>query len=321
MKIRTAVLMLALAPFAAAQAHRQPVKPATAPAAHMTSAAAIRVNGEQAIRYAQDIVNYGPRWDGSPAKAKVEDFIRKTFARDQLEADHFTPNTTAGLLPMTNYIVRFPGTKPGVVVLASHYETNYPLRNINFVGANDGAATSGLLMEIANHLRGTRLEGYSIWLVFFDGEEATTRWTPAPDTSGELYGSRHLAAKWAGDGTLKQIKAFILFDMIGDKDLDIVRDLNSTPWLLDMVQVSANKLGFGRYFFKSTNQIEDDQLPFVQRGVPVADLIDFDFGPHDAKHPDGYHHTVEDTMDKISAHSLMVVGNTTMETIAALNRR
>ena len=148
-------------------------------------------------------------------------------------------------MEMHNFIVRFPGKKDGVIVIGTHYETNYPLRNINFVGANDGGSTTGLLIELANHLRGRMLDGYTVWLVFFDGEEAVHEWSH----SDSLYGSRHLAAKWQNDGTLKRIKAFLLADMIGDKNLDIERDLNSTPWVLDLVQKAATKLGYQSYFF------------------------------------------------------------------------
>ena len=135
---------------------------------------------------------------------------------------------------MRNFIVRFAGNKPGIIVLGTHYETNYPLRTINFVGANDGASTTGLLMAIADRLRAEssqsptkKLDGYSVWLVFFDGEEAIKDWSRSDST----YGSRHLAARWGRDGTLNQIKAFLLADMIGDKNLDIQRETYSTAWL------------------------------------------------------------------------------------------
>ena len=150
-------------------------------------------------------------------------------------------------MEMHNFIVRFPGKKDGVIVLATHYETNYPLRNINFVGANDGGSTTGLLIEVANHLRGHTLDGYSVWLVFFDGEEAVQEWS----RSDSLYGSRHLAAKWQNDGTLKRIKAFLLADMIGDKNLDIDRDLNSTPWVLDVVKKAATTPGLPSLFLRA----------------------------------------------------------------------
>jgi glutaminyl-peptide cyclotransferase len=274
-------------------------------------------DGAQALEYTAQFVALGPRYNGSQGLLHAQQFIQKQFAHDQLEADHFVPNTAVGPQAMTNYIVRFPGKKDGVIVLATHYETNYPLRNINFVGANDGGSTTGELIELAKYLRGKTLDGYSVWLVFFDGEEATQSWT----TSDSLYGSRHLAAKWQSDGTLKKIKAFLLLDMIGDKNLNVLRDENSTPWLLDVVKEAATKTGNQKYFFATHNTVFDDHNPFHDRGVACADIIDLDYGPHDASHPDGYHHTAEDTMDKLSAHSLTVIGTTLLETLRLLDQQ
>ena len=222
-----------------------------------------------------------------------------------------------GPVPMRNFIVRFPGKKDGVIVLATHYETNYPLRNINYVGANDGGSTTGLLMAIADQLRaetagGKKLDGYSVWLLFDDGEEAFQVWTDSDST----YGTKHLAAKWARDGTLGKIKAFIVADMIGDKDMDIQHDTNSTDWLVALVRQAAKKFSYERYFFKLNEDIQDDHLPFVQRGVPSIDIIDIDYGPHDS-----YHHTDKDTMDKISARSLKIAGDVFLETIRLIDLR
>jgi Zn-dependent M28 family amino/carboxypeptidase len=269
-------------------------------------------NGAKALEYARQFVAIGPRWPTSPGHLKAEQFLREHFKHDQLEEDVFTANTPIGPVAMRNFIVRFPGKKNGVIVLATHYETNYWLRNINFVGANDGGSTTGLLMAIADQLRGKTLDGYSVWLVFDDGEEAIQSWSDSDST----YGTRHLAAKWGKDGTLGRIKAFILADMIGDKDLDIQRDTNSTEWLVDLVRQAARKFGYERYFFKQEDDVQDDQLPFVRRGVPSIDIIDIDYGPNDS-----YHHTDKDTMDKISARSLTIDGDVFMETIRLLNQR
>jgi Zn-dependent M28 family amino/carboxypeptidase len=123
-------------------------------------------------------------------------------------------------------------------------------------------------------------------------------------------------AVWARDGTLGQIKAFILADMIGDKDLDIQRESRSADWLVDLVRQAAKKFGYERYFFKQEMQIEDDHLPFVQRGVPSVDIIDINYGPNQS-----YHHTDKDTMDKISAHSLKIDGDVFLETIRLIDLR
>jgi Zn-dependent M28 family amino/carboxypeptidase len=286
----------------------------------LSAAGAETFNGAKALEYATQFVNQtGPRYNGSPGLAKAQAFLKHTFAHDQLEDDAFTSSTPAGPMPMHNFIVRFPGKKDGVIVLATHYETNYWLRDVNFVGANDGGATTGLLIEMANYLRGHQLDGYSVWLVFFDGEESITpQWSDADS----LYGSRHLAAKWAGDGTLKRIKAFMLTDMIGDKDLNIDRDTYSTPWLLDLIKKAADDQGYGKYFFAKQNTIEDDHKPFAQRGVPTADIIDIDYGPaSDPAGPGTYHHTIKDTLDKINAKSLTISGSTILQTIHLVDQR
>jgi Zn-dependent M28 family amino/carboxypeptidase len=276
-------------------------------------------DGARALEYAREFVAIGPRWPTGPGHVKAEAFLRSHFqsAHDQLEEDTFTADTPIGPVPMRNYIVRYPGKKNGIIVLGTHYETNYPLRNIGFVGANDGASTTGLLMAIGDRLHaetagGRKLEGYSVWLVFFDGEEAINSWSRSDST----YGSRHLAARWGRDGTLSQIKAFMLADMIGDKDLDIQRESNSTGWLVLLVGQAAKKFGYERYFFQREMAVDDDHLPFVERGVPSIDVIDLDYGPNNS-----YHHTAQDTLDKISAKSLTIDGDVFMETIRLIDLR
>ena len=273
-------------------------------------------NGDHALELTRQFVALGPRWVGSPGHAKAEAFLRNQFKHDQLEEDTFTANTPIGPVPMRNFIVRFPGKKDGVIVLTTHYETNYPLRNTGFVGANDGGSTTGLLIEIANEIRGRVQEGYSIWLVFFDGEEAINQWQGTDHT----YGSRHLAAKWGADGTLKRIKALLLADMLGDKDLDVERETQSTAWLADLVARAARNTGHSKYFFAKSEVVEDDHMPFLERSVPAVDIIDLDYGPHTQQLPDGYHHTPQDTMDKISARSLSIAGDVFLETIKLVNR-
>jgi glutaminyl-peptide cyclotransferase len=282
-----------------------------------------RFNGQNAYALTAQLLKVAPkRFNGSPGHAKAEEFIKQHFApevaKGQFETDTFSTNTPAGLQTMHNFIVRFRGKKDGVIILATHYETNYPLRDINFYGANDGAATTALLIEIGNVLRAHPPEGYSVWLVFDDGEEAVKEWS----NSDSLYGTRHLAAKWATDGTLAKIKAFIVADMCADKDLNIDHDANSTPWLLDMLKVAAKNTGHSTYIFKNETEVSDDHLPFRQRGVPVLDIIDLDYGPPTQEHPEGgYHHTEQDTLDKISAHSLQISGDLFLEIIRLINQR
>ena len=276
-----------------------------------------RFNGAKALEYTRDFVSIGPRWPTSQGHTKAEAFLKAHFQHDQLEEDTFTADTPIGPVNMRNFIVRFQGKKDGVIVLGSHYETNYPLRNIGFVGANDGGSTTGLLMAIGDQLREEvtrrkQLDGYSVWLVFFDGEEAIKSWSQSDST----YGSRHLAARWGRDGTLKRIKAFMLADMIGDKDLDIQRESNSTDWLVALVRKAAKKFGYERYFFQVDEAVEDDHLAFVHRGVPSIDVIDLNYGPNNS-----YHHTAQDTLDKVSARSLTIDGDVFLETIRLVGQK
>lgn len=290
--------------------------------AQHAAASAAHFSGQTAYNLTAQLLQVAPkRFNGSPGHAKAEEFIKQHFtaeaAKGNFETDTFTAKTPAGLQTMHNYIVKYPGKKDGIIVLASHYETNYPLRDIEFYGANDGAATTALLIEIGNVLRAHPPEGYSVWLVFDDGEEAVQAWS----ASDSLYGTRHLAAKWANDGTLGKIKAFIVADMIADKDLNIDHVDNSTPWLLDLLKMAAKNTGHGNSVFKYNEPEEDDHLPFAQRGVPVLDLIDAHYGPWTDATPDGYHHTAQDTLDKISAKSLQISGDILLELIRLINQR
>lgn len=267
------------------------------------------------MQYVKEIVNFGPRPLGSANHKKVEDFIDAHLKGDALEDDEFTADTNIGKFPVHNIIAKFPGKKDGIVVVASHYDTNYPLRDTPYIGANDGASTSALLLELANELRGKPNDGYSIWLVWDDAEEAMKPEAEVPFMNDSLYGITHLAEKWQSDGTLKNIKAFLLTDMIGDADLDIDRDLNSTPWLESVVYEAATRLGYQSHFFARENQVSDDHIPFMKRGVVCADLIDFTYGYNNV-----FWHTPQDTVDKLSPKSLDIVGSVVLETIRILDK-
>jgi Zn-dependent M28 family amino/carboxypeptidase len=209
---------------------------------------------------------------------------------------------------MRNLIARFPGASGRAVVITGHFDTKlYPGRH--FVGANDGGASAGFLMEMA-HVVATRSYKDDIYLVWFDGEEALGEWSP---TDG-IHGSRHLAAKWSADGTLARIKALVNVDMIGDKDLDIMEETNSSASLRREVWQIANELGYGKYFLNNGGATEDDHIPFLKMGVNALDLIDFNYGPDNK-----YWHTDQDTMDKLSGHSLEVVGNVLLDLLRRLS--
>ena len=277
----------------------------------LDSGAPPAIDSARAMQYVKEIVALGPRPIGSPNHKKVEDYVLAHLKGDEVENDTFTADTPEGKFPVHNIIAKFPGTRDGVIVIASHYDTNYPLRNTTYIGANDGASSSALLLEFANQLRGKKRDGYSIWLVWDDAEEAMKTWTDADS----LYGIRHLAEKWEADGTLKKVKAFLLADMIGDADLNIDRDANSTPWLEAVVFEAATRLGYQSHFFARTMQVSDDHLPFVKRGVPCADIIDFDYG-----YDNVFWHTPQDTVDKLSPKSLEIAGSTMLETVRILDK-
>ena len=274
------------------------------------------IDSKRAFQYTREVTAFGPRYMGSENHKKLERYILDHLKGDQVEDDAFTADTVEGKFPVRNIIAKFPGTKDGIIVILGHYDTVYPLRNSGFVGANDGGSSTAILLEFANQLRGglhdKKPDGYSVWLVWTDGEEAVKTWS---DTDS-LYGTRHLAEKWEKDGTLKKIKALMVMDMIGDADLNIDRDTYSTPWLLDLIYTAAERGGYQSHFYARETAIEDDHLPFVKRGVPSADVIDLDYGYNNV-----FHHTPQDTMDKLSPKSLEIVGNTILETIHLLDQR
>ena len=272
------------------------------------------IDSARAMQYVKEIVALGPRPIGGANHKKVEEFIVSRLKGVAVEDDVFTADTSEGKFPVRNIIAKFPGTGDGIIVIASHYDTNYPLRNTSYIGANDGGSSSALLLEIANQLRGKKRDGYSIWLVWDDAEEAMKPESELAFAEDSLYGIGHLAQKWQDDGTIKNIKSFLLADMIGDADLNIDRDLNSTPWLEEVVYQAATRLGYQSHFFERENQVTDDHIPFLQKGVPCADLIDFDYGYNNV-----FWHTPQDTVDKLSSKSLEITGSTILETVRILD--
>jgi len=260
--------------------------------------------------HAAALVALGPRPVGSEAHRKMEQYIiGKLQAADaSVDRDTFTAQTPVGDRSMTNIVGRMGKAGGRIIVLATHYDTKLM---DGFVGANDGGSTTGLVLALAPILAKQDFE-HEIRLVFFDGEEAFKQWSD----EDSLYGSRHLAAKWKTDGTASRIGAFILLDLIGDADLDLLKDSNSTPWLRDLVWKVATRLGHSRHFLNREAAYEDDHLPFVRAGVPAVDLIDLNYGPGNS-----YWHTTADTLDKISASSLQIVGDVVLESIRELDRQ
>jgi glutaminyl-peptide cyclotransferase len=294
--------------------------PATTPAppeaAPPDSTPLPHIDSKRAFQYTREVTAFGPRYMGSENHKKLEHYILDHLKGDHVEDDAFAADTVAGKFPVRNIIAKFPGTKDGIIVILGHYDTVYPLRNSGFVGANDGGSSTAILLEYANQVRGggagKKREGYSVWLVWTDGEEAVRQWT---DTDS-VYGARHLAEKWEKDGTLKRIKALMVMDMIADADLDIVRNTKGAPWLLDLIYAAAERGGYQSHFYAQQGPIEDDHVPFFNRSVPTADVIDLDYGYNNV-----FWHSPQDTMDKLSPKSLEIVGDTILETIHVLDQR
>ncbi|MGH9775530.1 MAG: M28 family peptidase [Candidatus Acidiferrales bacterium] len=286
---------------------------ATAPNSQEAAPPASQTGGfDGANAYAQTatLVSFGPRPPDSDALHQTQKYIQ-----DQLkgygcpvDTDDFHTGTPIGTVAMKNIIAKIPGEKPGILLLLTHYDT---LKKPEFVGAVDGGSSSGMMLEMArlvcaqkNHL--------TIWIAFLDGEEAFVQWSDTDST----YGSRELAARMAMAGDLKQVKAVLLADMVGPINLQIKKDPNSTPWLTDLVWSTAARLGYGNYFVNDTLAIEDDHLPFTRRSVAAVDVIDL-AGFQDA----GFWHTPQDTMDKVSAKSLAIVGHVFLESVNELEKK
>jgi Zn-dependent M28 family amino/carboxypeptidase len=268
-------------------------------------------SGAEALEFTKHLVSFGPRPSGSEAIRKTQSYILGELkaAGCQVTQDDFMGSTPLGQTPMKNIIARFPGKSGKTVVITGHYDTK-SMPGTFFVGANDGGSSAGFLLEMAKALAHEPRKD-EVLLVWFDGEEAVAQWSEYDS----LYGSRHLAERWASDGTLARIKALINVDMIGDRNLDILKDMNSAGPLRELVWSVADQLGYGKHFLRFDSSVEDDHVPFLRRGVNALDLIDLDYGPNNS-----YWHTDQDTVDKLSAESLQIVGRVVAETIKELER-
>jgi Zn-dependent M28 family amino/carboxypeptidase len=275
------------------------------------SARGAEFNGAEALEFTKHLVSFGPRPSGSKAIRKTQAYILGELKAMgcQVIQDDFMGSTPLGQTPMKNIIARFPGKSGKTVVITGHYDTK-SMPGTFFVGANDGGSSAGFLLEMAKVLAHEPRKD-EVLLVWFDGEEAVAQWSEYDS----LYGSRHLAERWAGDGTLAHIKALINVDMIGDRNLDILKDMSSAGPLRELVWSVADRLGYGKYFLRFDSSVEDDHIPFLRRGVNALDLIDLDYGPNNS-----YWHTDQDTVDKLSAESFQIVGRVVAETIEELER-
>ena len=263
-------------------------------------------DSNKAWEHLRQLVGFGPRPAGSAAIEQS-----RTYIKNQLSAigvpvteQAWDDQTPTGRVHMVNLIATIPGTSKNRLVIGGHYDTKkFPFR---FVGANDGGSSAAFLIELARVLKARR-NAMTIELLFLDGEEAVIDWTGTDHT----YGSRHYVAEAKRTGTLASLKAFVLVDMIGDRDLQIKRDLNSTTWLTDIIWTAAQKQQLTS-FRPDRVQIEDDHLPFMEAGVPSVDVIDLEYPAW---------HTAADTLDAVSARSLQVVGDAIVSALPQIETR
>ncbi len=275
---------------------------------------------QPAYAYNAEVAGFGERWPGSPGHQKTEALIHQVLQKDgaQIETDDFTATTPSGPIPVHNIIGKFNITtnpKQRIFILAGHYDT---LFRPGFIGANDGGSSTAILLAFADALAHQKTK-MQIWLVWTDLEEAVRSF----EGEDGLYGSRHLAQKLAAAGITSRIRGFFLLDMIGDRDLNVARETGSSAALQKVIAQAANQLGYGRYFFKYDAGIIDDQISFVNVGVPSVDVVDAQYGRMGPGFDTmgEFHHTNADTMDKVSQHSLQVVGRTILLSVEMLDQQ
>jgi glutaminyl-peptide cyclotransferase len=281
------------------------------PACGSTTANSLQVDGGRAMRHVEEMVRHGPHPPGSEAQKKVGEYISGQLESFGLEVRHqeFIGDTPIGKLPMVNIWGVLPGQSDTVIILASHYDSKY-YEEFEFVGANDSGSSSAVVLELARILaRQNPVPYFTLWFVFFDGEEALVEWTD----DDSLYGSREFVAMLKNDGKLSNISAMILLDIIGGKDLRLRKDINSTPWLNTIIWNKAAEMGHGNIFLQwgNTSAI-DDHIPFAEEGIPVVDIIDLSYA---------HWHTPEDTIDKLSPRNMEIVGNVVLSSLPEIGRR
>lgn len=272
------------------------------------------------------LVSLGPRHTGSAPMQQQLAFLKAELAAVGLESKtetfkiqvpklEFTPE---GELEFTNL---WADLEPAgadentpVVIVASHMDTK--LLGPNFLGANDGGSSTAAVLELARALAKGPERAVSYRFLFLDGEEAVNPlvWQ-YPD---HTYGSRYHAKEITKRKNSNRFKAMVLLDLVGDKDLVLSKDLNSTRWLQDMFAKAGTKAGHGSLFWNSrVMPIKDDHLRFKEElEIPVLDLIDFEYGPDNA-----YWHTDADTLAHCSQASLLKIGEATLAGLVALEKR
>ena len=268
----------------------------------------------RACRDLETIVGFGPRPPGSEALAALRRYLKRELAACGVTfREHaFQADTPQGKRTMVNLVAMVEGTHSGVILLGNHYDTKY-FADMDFVGANDGGSTTAWMLEMARALGRTRT-GRSLWLTWFDGEEAFETWSK---TDG-LYGSRAFIEHLRETDELDQVEAMINVDMIGDCYLRILRDRKAAPWLEGIVWDTAQQLGYRNHFGRLALSIEDDHIPFREAGIPALELIDFSYGGSILEHRKNWH-TERDTLDKVCAESLQAVADVIYHALPAID--
>lgn len=263
----------------------------------------------RAWEHLRQLVAIGPRPSGSPAIEQTRKYLKDQLLASGLTAVEQTwdDQTPIDKVRMVNLIATIPGARKDRIVFAGHYDTKL-FREFRFVGASDGGSSGAFLLELARVLK-ARKSPLTIELLFLDGEEARLpQWGGTDNT----YGSRHYVELAKRDGSLATLKALVLVDMIGDRDLRIRRDTNSTPWLTNIIWDAAKRLQLDGVFIPDSTRIEDDHMPFVAAGVPSVDIIDLEYEAW---------HTPNDTLDAVSARSLQTVGNVVLAALPQIEAR
>jgi glutaminyl-peptide cyclotransferase len=269
----------------------------------------------RAFEHLRQIAAIGPRPAGSAALGDARAYIKKQLAAAGVPVveQAWEAQTPIGTARMINLIATIAGTRADRIVFSGHYDTKL-FRQFRFVGANDGGSSTAFLLELARVLKARR-NPFTIELLLLDGEEAfCANWDDCsrPGAPDNTYGSRYYVAAAAKTGTLAAIKANILVDMIAGKNLRIKRDLNSTPWLTDVLWSAARQRKLEAVFVPETTRIEDDHLPFLEAGVPSIDVIDLEYEAW---------HTAQDTLDAVSARSLQAVGDAILAALPRIEAR
>jgi glutaminyl-peptide cyclotransferase len=278
----------------------------------LQAAAAPKFDSNRAWEDLRQLVAIGPRPAGSPAIEQARKYIKDQLASAGVAVTEqaWDDRTPLAKTHMVNLIATIPGARKDRIVISGHYDTKL-FREFRFVGASDGGSSAAFLLEAARALKG-RKNPLTIELLFLDGEEAVVEWEGTDHT----YGSRHYVDAGKRDGTLAGVKANILIDMIGDRDLRIMRDDYSTPWLTDIIWNEARRLKLDSYFVPESTRVEDDHLPFLQANVPSVDIIDLErFAQFNRWH------TAQDNLDAVSARSLQIVGDVVLAALPHIEAR